>query len=80
MMLTADQHRRLAEVFEEVAANLSVPPDYRARFASERVESAFQILYDLRRNRRSGGDGNADYLDGRDRLCRGRSGQVSNFW
>jgi hypothetical protein len=33
MMLTADQNRRLAEVFEEVAADRSVSPEYRARFA-----------------------------------------------
>jgi hypothetical protein len=32
-MLTADQHRRLAKIFEEAAADLSIPPMYRARFA-----------------------------------------------
>ena len=33
MLLTADQHRRLAEIFEEAAADLSVPPKDRALFA-----------------------------------------------
>jgi hypothetical protein len=33
MLLTADQHRRLAEVFEEAAADLSIPPKDRSLFA-----------------------------------------------
>lgn len=37
MLLTADQHRRLAEVFEEAAADLSHTPEDRALLAEKAV-------------------------------------------
>jgi hypothetical protein len=42
MLLTADQHRRLAEVYEEEAADQSHKPEDRALFAEKAAR--FRVL------------------------------------